>query len=339
MTSASAAQPADLFAVCPPGLEPVVAGELRARGVADGREVPGGVAFTGDPLWANRALATPTRIVQRVAAFPAKHFGALQAGARAVDWAPFGGLTPEVTCRKSKLYHSGAVAERLAAVVPPGPGTLHARLFHDVCTLSVDTSGERLHKRGWRVETGPAPLRETLAASLLRLAEWAPGEALFDPMCGSGTFLIEAAVWAAGRAPGADRAFACEAWCPPGPVPSWPAVPTVIAGGDRAAAAVGAAQRNAARAGVEIAVTAKDAKHQTPPAETGLLVCNPPYGKRAHGVATAYERLGELLAGPFAGWRAAILTPDAEAARRLRRPAKAQFSVKNGGLGLRWVIC
>ncbi|MCB9536871.1 MAG: methyltransferase [Myxococcales bacterium] len=320
-----------LFAVVPPGLEGVAADELRRHRFRDVTPLDGGVRFRGNPLKANRILAIPTRILQRVARFEAPSFDALEAGAMAIDWAPFGGLTPQVTCTKSRLYHSGAVAERLAAIVPPGDVTLRARLHRDRCTLSVDTSGERLHQRGWRLENGPAPMRETLAAAMLALAGWAPGEALFDPMCGSGTLLIEAAGAAAGLAPGRLRTFACEAWWRTEAMPRFPAVPTMITGRDQDAATVAAARRNAERAGVEIAIAEGDAADATPPAETGLLVCNPPYGKRAEG-PDAFRALGALLKGPFAGWRAAILCPRRDLEGALGRRVERRVPLRNGGL-------
>jgi putative N6-adenine-specific DNA methylase len=322
----------ELFAVAPPGLEPVVAAEIAERGFADARAEAGGVSFRGDALLANRALATPTRVLQRVARFRARTFEELAAGAARVDWAPFGGLTPRAACHRSRLYHTGAVAERLAAVVPPGPVELLARLDRDECTLSVDTSGEPLHKRGWRLETGAAPLRETLAAAILRLAGWRPGEALYDPMCGSGTFLIEAAIAAAGRAPGAGRTFACEAWCPPAPPPTYPTVPTTIAGSDRSRAAVEAARRNAERAGVDVRIDTLEVGHARPPVAQGLVVCNLPYGHRAPAALHAFDRLAAALAGPFAAWRAALLCPEPAWASRLGRPVAHHHRLTNGGL-------
>ena len=220
----------------PPGLEVLAAAELKRHRFAKASPADGGVSFVGSPLKANRVLALPTRILQRVARFPARGFDQLEYGTAAVDWTPFGGLTPQAACHKSRLYHSGAVEEHIARVVPAGPVTLMARLQRDECTLSVDTSGERLDQRGWRLEGGPAPLRETLAAAVLALAGWTPGCALFDPMCGSGTLLIEAAVAAAGLAPGRLRTFPCEAWWRSEAMPSGTAVPTVIGGGDRSAA-------------------------------------------------------------------------------------------------------
>lgn len=326
-----------LFAATWPGLEDVAADEAREAGFAGVEALPGGVRLTGDPLRANRLLAVPNRVLQRVARYKAYDFGQLVDGAAAVDWTPFGGLTPQVTCRKSRLYHSGAVAERLAAVVPPGPGGLFARINRDRCTLSVDTTGELAHRRGWRLETGRAPLRETLAAGLLRLVGWTPGTPLYDPMCGAGTLLIEAALRAAGRWPGDDRAFACEAWCPPTPLPHRPAVPTPIAGGDRHSPTLAAARRNAERAGVDISLTEADARDATPPAAQGILICNPPYGRRVKG-AGAHGLIGALLAGPFAGWRAGVLCTEQRHVAALGRPPLARHRLRNGGLPVEFVI-
>jgi putative N6-adenine-specific DNA methylase len=330
--------------VCPPGVEAVVANEISTCGFEGTRPVEGGVLFQGDPLRANRLLATPTRILQRLATFEAHDFAALQRGTAAVDWArsfPGVGFTPEVTCHRSRLYHTGAVAERVAALVPPGPIGLFIRIVDDLCTLSVDTSGERLHRRGWRVETGPAPLRETLAATLLRLAGWQPGETLYDPMCGAGTFLIEAATWAAGLAPGRLRTFACEAWLPPAPVPrTAEAVPTSIAGSDRARPAVEAARRNAERAGAPMPLSVVEAAHARPTdAPPGLLICNPPYDRRAPGAGHAIGRLRLALDGPFATYRAALLLPDARAAHELGRPVGTLAPLDNGGLRVHLVLC
>lgn len=332
---------ARLFAATWPGLEQVAADEARAAGFEAVEPLSGGVAMRGDPLRANRMLAVPNRVLQRVARFSAHNFDQLAAGVAAVDWSAFGGLTPQVTCRKSRLYHSGAVAERLAQVVPAGPGALFARLSHDRCTLSVDTTGELAHRRGWRVDAGRAPLRETLAAGILRLAGWRPGVALVDPMCGAGTLLLEAATWASGRWPGAHRSFACEAWCPSTPLPERPPVPTLLRGGDRHRPTLEAATRNAERADiapeVHIAWRVGDAGQTEPPASSGLLVCNPPYGRRIRGPG-AYGVLSTLLGGPFAGWRAAILCAEPRHAEALGRPVTARHRLRNGGLRIDLII-
>ena len=340
--SASASRPSEprLYAVVAPGLETVAASELRRIGFDDAKVVVGGVECAGSPLVANRWASIPTRFLQRVGRFRARDFRALQRGAAAIDWSPYGGLTPEVSARKSRLYHSGAIAERLAAIAPPGPGRLFARLERDVCTLSVDTTGERLHKRGWRLETGVAPLRETLAAGLLQLAEWQPGEPICDPMCGSGTFAIEAAIAASGRAPGRHRSFACEAWTAPDDRPDAPAVPTTIVARDRGRVAIDAARRNADRAGCGDVIrfeTIGVARGEGP-SPSGLLVCNPPYDRRAHGAGAAINALASALSGPFAGWRAAVLCRDRETVGRLQRPVSTIHRVQNGGIPLWWAV-
>jgi putative N6-adenine-specific DNA methylase len=277
-------------------------------------------------------LAIPSRIYERVTRFKCFTFEQLEIAMADLDLSKYGGVTAKAACKSSRLYHSGAIEERLRRMLPEGPIELLARVDHNRCTISVDTSGELLHRRGWRLEGGPSPIRETLASAILALAGWTPGTALFDPMCGSGTFLIEAAIAAAGRAPGARRTFVCEAWDSAEPVvPSEP-VETVIAGSDRNRAAVDAALRNAERAEVSVKIEVARAQEATAPAETGLLVCNPPYGRRAKGVEAAYEALGALLAGPFAGWRAAILSPSAAMERRLGREVIQKLPLKNGGL-------
>ncbi len=336
-------RPGRLFAIAAPGLEGVVAEELRERGFGGVREVPGGVGFDGDALRANRALATPTRILRRVATFPAEDFIGLERGVYAAgQWLEaFGdvGFTVSAASHRSKLYHTGAIEERVAARVPAGPLEMQVRIDRDVCTLSVDTSGELLHKRGWRLETGAAPLRETLAAALLRMAGWRPGMPLFDPMCGSGTFLIEAATWAAGLAPGRLRSFACESFCLPSETPTWPAVPTAIAGSDRARPAVDAARRNAERAGVTVGLSVLEAAHanpgDTPP---GLVMANPPYDRRAAGGAHALERLRLALNGPFSAWKAAVLLPAEVDARGFERPITGRFPMQNGGIPVALVL-
>ncbi len=288
--------------------------------------------FLGSPLRANRVLAIPNRIYQRVARFKCFTFEQLEEAVEALDLSAYGGLTPRAATKASRLYHTGAITERLQRMLPEGPTELLARIDRNKCTLSVDTSGELLYRRGWRLERGPAPLRETLAAGMLAVASWKPRTALFDPMCGSGTFLIEAAVAASGRPPGGRRSFACERWCEPEPTPEAEAVPTVVAGSDRHPAAVETARRNAERAEVEVTLEVSSASDATPPAETGLLVCNPPYGRRARGAAEAFDALGALLTGAFADWDAAVLCADPDMATRLGREVRLRCPLRNGGL-------
>jgi putative N6-adenine-specific DNA methylase len=235
--------------------------------------------------------------------------------------------------------------------------TIYVRGVGDAFTFSVDATGELLHRRGARTEIGAAPLRETLAAGVLALAGWTPAESLFDPMCGAGTIPIEAAMRARDRAPGLHRAFAYESW------PVFAAHPeigralldearaavraapsgVVIAGSDRDPKVIESAMRNAARAGVEenalfSCAALEDAR---PPAGPGLVVLNPPYGRRLgdpRGIERAYRDLGRVLRARFAGWRAAVLAPTrvSPAALALSRPTHAPLV--NGGLRVNLIV-
>ncbi len=217
---------------------------------------------------ANRHLRCATRVLVRVAGFTARTFADLERRLGEVDWSPWlsneAQPTYRVTSRGSQLRHTGAIEERFAAALgtghADGPGQLVVvRVSRDRFTISVDSSGAPLHERGWRQATAKAPLRESVAAALLLAAGWDPATPLVDPMCGSGTIPIEAALLAAGRAPGGGRDFAFRRWpCfEPG---TWasvtatadsPVAPTpVILGADRDAGAVESARSNAERAGV-----------------------------------------------------------------------------------------
>jgi putative N6-adenine-specific DNA methylase len=327
------ARHAELFAVCPPGLEPLVADELKAAGFRAIREDTGGVTFKGHVGRANRVLACPTRILQRIGRFNARSFEEFETNFKTLDLMQFGGLTPSVTCKKSKLYHTGAVEERVAEWVTEGPTVLHIRIVRGRCTVSVDASGERLHRRGWRLEMGRAPIRETLAAALLRFAGWTPGTALVDPMCGSGTFVIEAACRATGLVPGMNRSFASDAWSGPGRQDPSEHTPTTIIGADIDPAIIEVAQRNAGRASVAVDLRSADARTLEAPSEEGLLICNPPYGQRVND-GGAYHVLRDLLANGFKGWTAGVLCSSSANYKTLGRRSQAQLRVNNGGIKL-----
>ena len=316
---------------------------------------------------ANLWLRTASRVIVRVAEFEATAFYELEKKAKKIDWKPF--LPPgakaefRVTTRKSKLYHSDGIAERLLAVSSrlserPTP-TSQQQLFvvrveRDRFTVSVDSSGELLHMRGYRQEIAKAPLRETLAAALLLGAEWRGDRALVDPMCGSGTIPIEAAMIARRIAPGRRRDFAFTRW-PGFDDRAWGALLAAadadvlprslvpIHGSDRDAGAIAASQANAERAGVAADVVfRRQAISAAPrPADTGLVATNPPYGKRVgvgvrgtgeRDVRDLYAQLGKLMRGTFEGWDLAFFSPDDRLARQVGLPLEPVLKTTNGGI-------
>lgn len=286
----------DAWAVASPGFEPLVQAELRALGFADASASTGGVSFQADGAGIARAnlhARIASRIVVRLATFRATAFHELERAARKVEWgrmlAPGAAFQLRVTAKKSRLYHSDAIAERVADAIgravkgatlgapaakdeddaePVGdaPGVSEAQLFvvrfdHDRCTISADASGALLHRRGYRLAVARAPLRETLAAAMLAAARYDATQPLVDPFCGSGTLLIEGAQLARRMAPGLARKFAAEQW-PESRAELWrsardaaraeilPRAAAPIIGSDRDDGAIDAALANAARAGV-----------------------------------------------------------------------------------------
>jgi putative N6-adenine-specific DNA methylase len=370
----ASAQDLACFAVAAPGLEPLVADELRALQdihplVLEAPE-PGGVGFRTDRAGlyaANLHLRIASRVLVRVGAFHASAFRQLERHAAGVPWGEFVGdgqrVEFRVTSRKSRLYHQDAVAERLqAAVVTRASGAAsddgrHApqefvvRLFRDQCTISADASGELLHRRGYRLETAKAPLRETLAAAMLAGAGWGANAPLLDPLCGSGTIPIEAAMVARCIPPGIGRGFAFEHW-PGFDGRAWSAVrqsarerilpssPVRLLGSDRDPGAVQAAAANAARAGVgddiewrRVAISAIE-----PPPAPGWVVTNPPYGVRVGDrtrLRDLYAQLGNVLRAKCRGWEVAMLTAHPALEGQTGLGLEPRFSTENGGLRVR----
>jgi putative N6-adenine-specific DNA methylase len=315
-----------LFAVAAPGLEPLVAQELARLGLR-GETTPGGVAFHGegrDLYRANLHLRTASRVLLRLGEFYAAAFSELRAKASRLPWAtalqPGQPVAIKATCHKSKLYHSDAVAERVAGAIEdrlghavvrvrgraegddeagddhPAEGSAPAlvivRLVRDIVTISLDTSGALLHQRGYRQATAKAPLRETLAAAMLLASGWDPAAPLLDPFCGAGTIPIEAALLALNLPPGRARHFAFMDW-PDFQPDLWQAIlreadaarrtmVPPIWGSDRDAGAIEAARLNAERAGVaeHIRFTRQAVSALEAPPGTGWVVTNPPYGVR-----------------------------------------------------------
>ncbi|HVM66113.1 MAG TPA: hypothetical protein VMU14_14700 [Acidimicrobiales bacterium] len=351
------------LAVTPPGVEELTAGELRALGVRVRRAFRGGVEFSASDrelYAANLWCRTATRVLVRVARFVAADFAGLERELAAVPWGRFvaPGTTPVVRASStaSRLYHTDAVAERVAAAAGSGPAEgplVVVRLVHDRVMVSVDSSGAPLHQRGWHLDRGAAPLRETLAAAALLASGWRPGAPLVDPFCGSGTIPIEGALMAAGRPPGAGRRFAFEDWpaFAPGtwgavkamapPVP--PCDPAPVAGSDRDPAAVAAAEANARRAGIDGAVrfSVAPVDDAAPVGDSpGWLVTNPPYGRRivSDDLRAVYARLGAVARARFGGWTVAVLVPDPRAARAAGLPFTERLRTVNGGIPVHLLV-
>ena len=373
----------DCFAVVAPGLESLALTEARALGLsAELAEGGGGIAWDGDlrsVLVANAGLRIASRVVVRLATFEARSFAELERHARQVPWSrivsPNTAVRFRVTCKKSKLYHSDAVAQRLAdAVTRAVPGVkaeggsgaeddashddaqlFVVRLLRDHCTVSADTSGALLHRRGYRQATAKAPLRETIAAALLAASGWDPTTPLVDPFCGSGTIPIEAALMARGLPPGGARTFAAERW--PGVSRTLgdrirgelagaarAGAPTTIVGADRDAGAIGAALANAERAGVarDIAFATQSISAAVFPAgAAGWVVTNPPYGVRvgdSDRVRDLWAQLGHVLRARARGWRVALMSPDAALERQLGLGLTVVAQTTNGGIPVRLVV-
>jgi putative N6-adenine-specific DNA methylase len=360
-----------LFAIAPPGLEALLSTELRALRISQAREVQGGIEFSGGVehlqrvnLWSRIA----SRILVRVDEFHASSFHELERRAKKIDWAPFvapgGPIRFRVTCRKSKLYHSDAVAQRLANAAgtelrldansdeEEAEGQLFVvRLMHDVLTISADSSGELLHRRGYRKAVAKAPVRENLGAAMLAGCGWDGSGSLIDPMCGSGTIPIEAAMIARNIAPGQKRSFAFERW-PGHDAAKWrelagqaesgvratAGVP--IVGSDRDAGAISAAVENAARAGVADDIEFKEAALSAAPYPEGAgwIVTNPPYGARVGStkpLRNLYAQLGKIATATGNGLGLLSADRSLEAATGLR--FREVFSTSNGGISVRFV--
>ncbi|MBN8443404.1 MAG: class I SAM-dependent RNA methyltransferase [Thauera sp.] len=362
------------FSPCPRGLESLLADELRGLGAASAEVVHGGVMWSG--TWAacyraNLESRIATRVLWRVAQGRYRAEIDIYKLAYSVTWAKW--FTPDdtlriyVTAQKSPLKslefitlrikdavcdHFRTVAGKRPSVDTVNPAVrIHAFLTADTATLYIDTSGEPLYKRGFKPAAVEAPLKENLAAGILRLTGWQPGEALIDPMCGSGTFLIEAAQIALDIAPGLGRQFAFErlrhldraAWAgvrraaearrqPPRALP--------LFGSDIVGEQLRRTRTNLAAAGLADCVSLEraDLLERDPPAPAGVMVTNPPYGVRigeAEELAALYPRLGDALKRRWSGWRCYIFSGDPALPKLIGLKASRRTPLFNGALECR----
>jgi putative N6-adenine-specific DNA methylase len=369
----------DCFASTAPGLEALTAAELVALGITPTSVERGGVSWSGPAesvYRANLHLRTASRVVVRAGTFRARTFAELERGAAKIPWSSY--VTPRrpvrfrVTCKKSRLYHTGAVVQRLASAVGPvvgdaalvsavrGSDELDApdaqlfvvRIDHDMVTISADSSGALLHRRGYRLATAKAPLRETLAAAMVLGSGWDTHVPLLDPMCGSGTIAIEAALLARRVAPGLGRTFACLQW-PNANRTLWaaltaraqedalPRVPGVIQASDRDAGAVRAALDNAERAGVaaDLDISQRAISAAEPVGSRGWLLSNPPYGIRVGDttVRNLYAQFGKIVRNRFSGWNVGLLVAYDNLITQTRLPFERSFGTANGGIPVRFM--
>lgn len=357
----------NFYIIVSPGLEAVCSDELKALGITPGDIEKGGVSFAGklrDLYQANLHLRTASRILVRLAEFQSRDFPDLYRKAKKLPWGRF--IKPDravsfnVTCHGSRLNHTIRISETLESALnqtlgrttnPTGndPQLVMVRIVDDQVSISVDSSGELLHRRGYRKSVTTAPLRETLAAGVLLLLNWDGSEALFDPMCGSGSFPLEGVLIAKHQAPGLNRLFAFMAW--PGyrkglwkllcdeaqrkevelthPVSATDENPAAVA------AALENCQGNYERGLLTIAQ--HSLKQHVPQVGHGLIVCNPPYGKRLSlglNPKDYYAELGKELKRVFSGWRIAMICPESAFVKATGLPFKQIASLDNGGLDI-----
>ena len=362
------------FATCPRGLEKVLGAELETLGAGEVSIVDGGVAF-GGPLAlcyaANLESRVASRVLWRVGGARYRSEVDVYRAARALAWPRLFDVSRTIRVNVSaiksplrslefvtlRVKDAACDAFREASGRRPDVDTqapdvrIHAFLTSDEATFYLDTSGEALFKRGWRIATGDAPLRENLAAGILKLAGWAPPAPLLDPMCGSGTFLIEAAMMALDVAPGLDRPFGFERLAS-FDKPQWEALrskaaarrkpggPLAIHGRDKSGDALALARENLAKTGLTGSVQVKqmDILDGGPPEDSGIIVMNPPYGERVAGkddLAAFYPRLGDALKQRYAGWTAYVLSADPALPRLIGLKATRRTPLYNGALECR----
>jgi putative N6-adenine-specific DNA methylase len=362
------------FATCPRGLEAAAAAELAACGGREVRTTGGGVHFRGDLAACYRAnleSRIATRILWRVAEAPYRNEQDVYDAAHAQEWpARFRverSIRVDVNAVRSPLKSlefatlrvKDAVCDRFRAMVGARPDVdtrapdvrIHAFLDERTVTLYLDTSGEPLYKRGWRTRTGEAPIKENLAAGIIALTGWTGDEPFLDPMCGSGTILLEAAAIALGIAPGSRREFGFER------LEGFDATlwrnarerararenrsrPVAIFGADLYGTELAKARATVEAAGLERVVNLKQANflELSPPAPAGVLVANPPYGVRIGEdaeLAAFYPKLGDALKARFAGWRCYFLTADLRLAKLIGLKASKRTPLFNGPLECR----
>ena len=362
------------FASCPRGLESLLVEDLSAAGVAHVKQIPGGVHFAAD--WPscyaiNLHSRIATRVLWRVAHGRYAKEDDIYRLALETSWTKWFDVEQtirvDVTAVKSPLKSlefitlriKDAVCDRFRREFDKRPSVdtrepdvrIHSFITADECTLYIDTSGAPLYQRGLRQKTVEAPLKENIAAGILRLSGWQPGTPLIDPMCGSGTFLVEAAQMALNIAPGAGRDFGFQR-LKNFDLAVWkemldtamdgekPAAFANIYGSDLSPVAVRAALANLDRAGLlpAVSLSSGDVLVIDAPAEAGIMIANPPYGERLSeldDLAEFYPLLGSALKRKFAGWNCYLLSADTRLPKMMRLTPSKKTPLFNGALECR----
>ncbi|UUZ93839.1 class I SAM-dependent RNA methyltransferase [Paenibacillus sp. P25] len=357
----------ELIATAPMGLEAVVAREVRDLGYDRVTVENGRVTFIGDTLAICRAnlwLRTSDRVLVKMGAFPARTFDELFEGVKAMpwaDWIPEDGEFPvEGRSHKSQLSSvpacQGIVKKAVVEKMKQSYGTewfketggryvIEVSLLNDIATITLDTTGPGLHKRGYRKLVTEAPLKETMAAALVLLSRWRPERPLYDPFCGSGTIPIEAALIGWNLAPGLRRSFNSEAW-PLLPPQLWSEareeaydlvkddVPLEIAGSDidKGAIDVALAATKAAGLAKEINLQVLPVAKARPRGDYGCMITNPPYGERL-GERDEVERVLRQFGSIYdqlPNWSAFILTPSRQLEHYMGRKSDKNRKLFNG---------
>jgi putative N6-adenine-specific DNA methylase len=368
------AKPDQFFAPCPRGLETVLEQELTALGAGGLFKVDGGVHFAGALTLGYRVnleSRVASRVLWRVTKARYRNDEDIFKTALALPWSDWFDVSqtlrvnlvatrsPLQSLDFATLRIKDAVCDSFRAKFGKRPSVdtqnpdvrIHAYLDAETVTLYLDLSGDPLFKRGWRGDTGEAPLRENLAAGIVRLSGWDGVEALLDPMCGSGTLVIEAAMIALNIAPGGRRSFGFErlknfdraAWDnlkADALAREKPRSALPIYGSDLYGDELRYARANANAAGLDGVITLKQANvlEMPAPAASGVIVTNPPYGVRlgnTEDLAAFYPKLGDALKQKFAGWRAYILSSDMALPKLIRLSASKRTVLFNGALECR----
>jgi putative N6-adenine-specific DNA methylase len=362
----------DYFATVARGLEELAAQELTQLGAKDVTLGFCGVSFAGDRellyrvnLWAR----LPFRILVKLGEFPSFDAEELYQSIHEIEWSRY--LTPDLTMavtiagKNEELNHSHFTALQVKrAIVDRQMQEFGARSNVDLhepavrinvyinkatCTVSLDSSGNSLHRRGYRAAVGDAPLKESLAAALVKMSGWTPDLAFVDPLCGSGTLPLEATMQALNIAPGIFReSFGFESWLDydrelfdrlwkEAEASEHQELQTTIIGSDRDLAVIKQAQANARSCGVDryLSFAHRELAEVEAPADTGILLCNPPYGERLgrdRDLGSFYKLLGDVLKHRFKGWTAFVLSGNKELGKSIGLRSAQRIPVYNGNL-------